>query len=225
MAFQVSSGLLQLNIEKKQDVGLECRPYINRMPREHEKSSVLGGGEVVFPRQMPMRTGKSACATGMRGGGPGVLSSGLLQLNIEKKQDVGLECRPYINRMPREHGKSSVLGGGEVVFPRQTPMRTGKSACATGMRGGGLGAGLLWGGEFLFCQFGVEGLLPFGDVVFVAGGIDEGIGAARFHSRVFVEKSEVGAVGAQENVARQGFEDAPHAFVVAGDLRIGFVAD
>jgi hypothetical protein len=46
-------------------------------------------------------------------------------------------------------------------------------------------AGVLFGGEGLLCQFRAEFLLLFGDELFVAIGIDEGVRRAVFQMRIF----------------------------------------
>ncbi len=71
----------------------------------------------------------------------------------------------------------------------------------------------------------MERLLPFGDEVFVAGGIDEGIWGAGFQVWIFFFEAEVAAVSAKEDVAGQGVQNVKHALEVFGDLGIGLVVD
>src|SRR5437762_151359 len=65
----------------------------------------------------------------------------------------------------------------------------------------------------------------FFDVRFVAGRIDERVGPARFHLFVLRFQAEIVAVGAQEKVHRQAFENLEGLHIIVRDLRIIFVAD
>ena len=82
---------------------------------------------------------------------------------------------------------------------------------------------ILFGGEFLFGEFGVKFLFLFVDVFFVAVGVHERVCGPFFQAGVLFFESEVATMGAEENVAWQGPEDTPHALVVFGDLRVSGV--
>src|SRR5207247_5819126 len=70
-----------------------------------------------------------------------------------------------------------------------------------------------------------EGGFAFFDGRFVAGRIDERVGPARFHLFVLRFQAEIVAVGAQEIVHRQAFENLEGLHIIVRDLRIIFVAD
>jgi len=83
---------------------------------------------------------------------------------------------------------------------------------------------LLCGG-FLLGKLGVEGFFLLRDVLFVAIGIDEWIRRTFFHSWVLFFQAEAVAVGSEEDVAGERFQDAPlrdyqrvEDFVLAGAL-------
>src|SRR6266705_3625157 len=84
---------------------------------------------------------------------------------------------------------------------------------------------LSMGGEFLPCQFSAEILFLLGNALFVATRIDERVRASLFHERVLFLESEVAAMGTEENIAWQRLQNAPHALVVFGDLRVSLVVD
>jgi hypothetical protein len=75
----------------------------------------------------------------------------------------------------------------------------------------------------LFFELFPERLFALDDVRRVAGGIDERIRASRFQPRELRFHFVVASVRAEENVARQRFENPERSFVVRRDLRIGGV--
>ena len=77
----------------------------------------------------------------------------------------------------------------------------------------------------LMLQFRLEGMLAIGDVGLVAGGIDEGVCGSGFPARVFFGETEIAAVRAEKDVARQALEHFEFLAVVLGDLRIGTVGN
>src|ERR1039457_2549759 len=87
-----------------------------------------------------------------------------------------------------------------------------------------MGGGSRLGG-LLASQFLVESLLALGDVGLVASGIDEGVVIACLPFWVLGGEAEVGAVGAEEDVAGKSVEDGEAALVIRGDAGIGLVAD
>ena len=68
-------------------------------------------------------------------------------------------------------------------------------------------------------------MLAFGDVGFVAGGVDEGVFVAVLEALVFLVQAEVAPVGAEEYVAGKLAKDLELMAVVIGDLRVRFVVD
>src|SRR5258708_2507550 len=77
---------------------------------------------------------------------------------------------------------------------------------ASGMRGG-----------LLLRQLGPEGLLSLRDIFGVALGIDERVRGTGLQLRALGEHAEVFAVGAEEDIAGQGFQDGKAPRVVVGD--------
>jgi hypothetical protein len=61
-------------------------------------------------------------------------------------------------------------------------------------------------------------------VRFVAGRVHEGILVSGFPALILFFQSEIAAVGAEENIARQALQHFEAVLLVAGDLRIFLVA-
>src|SRR5215467_3420561 len=77
----------------------------------------------------------------------------------------------------------------------------------------------LFAGEFLFRQFRTEVLFFFPYKLLVSTRIDERVSPI-FQERIFFFQPEITAVGTEENITWQRLQNAPHTFVVCGDLRI-----
>src|SRR5579862_1420633 len=79
--------------------------------------------------------------------------------------------------------------------------------------------------SLLFRQLRAELLLFIRDEFFVALRIHKRIPTATLQQRIFLFHAEIATVGAEENVASQRLQNAPHALVVFGNLRILLVVN
>src|SRR5215469_18409904 len=83
----------------------------------------------------------------------------------------------------------------------------------------------LFAGEFLFLEFRTEGLFFLRYKLRVSTRIDERVRSPLSEERIFFFQPEIIPVGTKKNVAGQQLQNAPHALVVCGDLRIIFVVN
>src|SRR5471032_893961 len=79
------------------------------------------------------------------------------------------------------------------------------------------------GGRPLLGQFLAEGGFAVCDIGLVAGRIDKGIGPARLQPRILGRHAVIIAMRPQENIHRQGFQNAEGLFKILGDLRVALV--
>ena len=80
-------------------------------------------------------------------------------------------------------------------------------------------------GPLLAGEFGFEGLLAFGDVALVAGGIDEGVAIALLPALVFLFHVVVATMCAEKDIAGQTFQHFKAKLIVRRDMRIFLVVD
>src|SRR5215469_2710034 len=83
----------------------------------------------------------------------------------------------------------------------------------------------LFAGEFLFLEFRTEGLFFLRYKLRVSTRIDERVRSPLSEEAIFFFQPEIIPVGTKKNVAGQQLQNAPHALVVCGDLRIIFVVN